>query len=236
MIKSQWIRHRGSERARHLHEYSPSMHVVSINVGKAKQVTYRTSSVPLTASEKRPVEGAAWIGADGVEGDDSGDRRVHHDDWMKVYAYSLEDYSYWSSELGAPVGPGQFSENLTTSGVDLNAALVGEVWRVGGALLQISHVRIPCQTFKGWMGASGYDETAWVKRFTAAGRPGPYFRVMEEGEVRAGDAITVEARPSHDVTVAELFRALTTERSLLPRLAQVDGLKPWIYDEVREAL
>ncbi len=211
------------------------MQVVSINAGQPKLVAYRTSSKPVTASEKRPVDGPAWIGEDGVVGDDSGDRSVHHDAWMKVYAYSLEDYGFWSAELGAPLGPGQFSENLTTSGVDLNAALVGEVWRVGGALLQISHVRIPCQTFKGWMGASGYDETAWVKRFTAAGRPGPYFRVLEEGEVKAGDAITVEARPSHDVTVAELFQALTTERSLLPRLAQVDGLKPWIYDEVREA-
>ena len=225
-----------SEDMNLVHDYISSMHVVSINAGAAKPVAYRTASEPLTASEKHPVEGGTWIGADGVEGDDSGDRRNHHDEWMKVYAYSLEDYSYWSAELRAPVGPGQFSENLTTSGVDLNAALVGEVWRIGGALLQISHVRIPCQTFKGWMGASGYDETAWVKRFTAVARPGPYFRVLEEGEVKAGDLITVEARPSHDVTVEVLFRALTTDRSLLPRLAQVEGLKPWIYDDVRKAL
>jgi len=67
-------------------------------------------------------------------------------------------------------------------------------------------------------------------------RPGPYFRVLEEGEVKAGDLITVEARPSHDVTVEVLFRALTADRSLLPRLAQVEGLKPWIYDDVRKAL
>ena len=210
--------------------------MVSINAGEAKAVSYRTASAPRTASEKLPVEGRVWIGADGVEGDDSGDRRVHHDAWMKVYAYSLEDYDYWSAELGAPVGPGQFSENLTTSGVDLNAALIGEVWRVGGALLQISHVRIPCQTFKGWMGASGYDERAWLKKFTAAARPGPYFRVLEEGEVGAGDVITVEERPAHDVTVVDLFKALTTDRSVLPRLAQVEGLKPWIYDDVREAV
>ena len=212
------------------------MHVVSINAGAAKAVTYRTASAPRTASQKLPIEGRVWIGADGVEGDDSGDRRVHHDAWMKVYAYSLEDYDYWSAELGAPVGPGQFSENLTTSGVDLNAALIGEVWRVGGALLQISHVRIPCQTFKGWMGASGFDERAWLKRFTAAARPGPYFRVLEEGELGAGDVITVEERPAHDVTVVDLFKALTTDRSVLPRLAQVEGLKPWIYDDVREAV
>ena len=211
------------------------MRVVSVNAGRAKPVAYRTASLPQTASEKLPVEGRVWVGPDGLAGDDSGDRRVHRDAWMKVYAYSVEDYQYWSEELGAPVGPGQFSENLTTSGVDLNAALVGEIWRVGSALLQIAHVRVPCQTFKGWMGASGYDEKAWVKRFAIAGRPGPYFRVLEEGDVGAGDPITIEARPGHGVTVAELFRALTTDPTLLPRLAQVDGLKPWIYDEIASA-
>lgn len=211
------------------------MHIVSVNAGEAKSVAYRTASLPLTATDKRPVEGRVWIGDDGLAGDDSGDRRVHRDDWMKVYAYSVEDYQYWSEQLGAPVGAGQFSENLTTSGIDLNEALVGEIWRVGGALLQIAHVRVPCQTFKGWMGASGYDETAWVKRFTLAGRPGPYFRVLEVGEVGAGDAIVVESRPSHDVTVAELFRAITTDPVLLPRLAQVEGLKPWVYDEILRA-
>ena len=112
----------------------------------------------------------------------------------------------------------------------IGAALVGEVWRVGTALLQISHVRIPCLTFKGWMGHSGYDAQAWVKRFVLAGRPGPYFRVLEEGAVQAGSPITVEDRPDHDVTVADLFAAVTIRPGLLPRVAELPGLKPWIYE------
>jgi MOSC domain-containing protein YiiM len=149
---------------------------------------------------------------------------------MRVYAYSVEDYAWWQAQLGRELGPAQFAEQLTTEGIDLNAAMVGETWRVGTAVLQIAHVRIPCLTFKGWMGHSGYDATAWVKRFVLAGRPGPYFRVLEEGGVQAGDAIEVLERPEVGVTVAELFAAVTIRPQLLPRLLDVPGLKPWIYD------
>jgi MOSC domain-containing protein YiiM len=194
-------------------------------------VSYQTVT-PTTAVEKAPLTGRVLITADGIEGDESGDKAHHHDEWMKVYAYSVEDYAWWVEQLGAAIPPGHFAENLTTEGVDLNAALVGETWRVGSALLQISHVRIPCQTFKGWMGHSGYDDTTWVKRFTLGLRPGPYFRVLQPGDVAAGDPIEVVARPDHDVTVRDLFLALTIDRSRLSRLRYVDGLKPWIYEAV----
>ena len=91
-------------------------------------------------------------------------------------------------------------------------------------LLEVASIRIPCNEFKGWMGECGYDRTAWVKRFTATNRPGPYLRVVEEGVVRAGDAIDVVHRPGHGVTVSTMFRALTTERTLLPELLRVGGL------------
>ena len=79
-------------------------------------------------------------------------------------------------------------------------------------MLEVASVRIPCNDFKGWMGESGYDHTAWVKRFTAEHRPGPYLRVLEEGVLAAGDPIEVVHRPGHGVTVTTMFRALTTER------------------------
>ncbi len=207
--------------------------VVSVNVGKIKPVSWDAGSLPETAIEKHAVEGRVRITTAGVEGNDFADKANHGDQWMRVYAYSAEDYDWWVEQLAMPIRHGQFGEQLTTSGIDLNAALVGETWRVGTALLQISHVRIPCQTFKGWMGESGYDDTAWVKRFTLAGRVGPYFRVLEEGVVEAGDPVVVEERPSHDVSVAVLFRALTTEPALLPRLRVVPGLKPWVYEKAR---
>ena len=143
-----------------------------------------------------------------------------------VYAFAREDRDHWAAELGREIPPGLFGENLTTAGIDVNEALLGERWRIGTVLLEVVSVRIPCSVFKNWLGVSGYDESRWVKRFAAAGRPGPYLRVLEPGTLRAGDPIEIEHRPDHDVTVSTMFRALTTERALLPRLAGLDRIDP----------
>jgi len=209
--------------------------ILSVNVGRPKPVSYPTSSLPETGIEKRPVDGPVRITFDGVEGNEVASKDVHGDEFMRVYAYAAEDYAWWAAELLRVPEPGQFGEQLTTEGIDLNAALVGEVWRAGTALIQIAHVRLPCQTFKGWMGHSGYDAERWVKRFTLAGRAGPYFRVLEEGVVEAGSPIEVVERPGHDVTVAVLFGALTVQPSLLPRLVAVPGLKPWVAEKAAAA-
>ncbi|MCX6395626.1 MAG: MOSC domain-containing protein [Propionibacteriales bacterium] len=207
--------------------------VVSVNAGMPREVSYETTSLPTTGIEKHPVTGPVAITFAGVAGNAVADTRNHGDEHMRVYAYSVEDYAWWSAELGAELRPGLFGEQLTTEGLDLNAAVVGETWRVGTALLQIAHVRVPCLTFKGWMGANDHDPTAWVKRFTLAGRAGPYFRVLQEGVVAAGDPVVVESRPEHGVTVAELFAAVTIAPRLLPRVAAVPGLKSWIYERAR---
>jgi MOSC domain-containing protein YiiM len=210
--------------------------VVSVNVGQPVFVDFETSSLPQTAIEKRPVEAPVRITSYGVEGNACAATDVHGDEFMRVYAYAVEDYAWWADELGAAdLRPGMFGEQLTTEGIDVNAALMGETWRVGSAVLQIAHVRIPCQTFKGWMGHTGHDATAWVRRFTLAVRPGPYFRVLEEGTVSAGDGIVVLDRPGHGVSVATMFRALTLDRQLLPSLLEVDGLKDWVYERARLA-
>jgi MOSC domain-containing protein YiiM len=204
--------------------------VLSVNVGRPRMVGFETTFLPQTAIEKRPVAGPVRITTHGVEGNEVGDKVNHGDEFMRVYAYAVEDYRWWDGELGSALAPGHFGEQLTTEGVDVNAALVGETWRVGAAVLQIAHVRTPCLTFKGWMGHTGHDATAWVRRFALAGRPGPYFRVLEEGVVQAGDPIVVLDRPDHEVTVALMFRALLTEPALLPALLEVDGLKDWVRE------
>jgi len=209
--------------------------VVSVNVGMPRLVDFETTSLPQTAIEKHPVDGPVRITALGVEGNACGDTVHHGDELMRVYAYSVEDYRWWEEELGAPLRPAHFAEQLTTEGADLNAAVVGETWRVGSALLQISHVRTPCLTFKGWMGHTGHDATAWVRRFALAGRPGPYFRVLEEGTVSAGDTIDVLDRPDHGVTVGTLFRGLMLDPALLAPLVDVEGLKDWVHDRARLA-
>ncbi|HET7193637.1 MAG TPA: MOSC domain-containing protein [Nocardioides sp.] len=194
----------------------------SVNVGTPR--TRAWAEIGRTAIEKHPVTGPVRVATLGLEGDQVGDTEHHGGIDQAVYAFAREDLDAWAEQLGAPIADGMFGENLTTSGIDVNEALVGERWRVGSALLEVASVRIPCNDFKCWMGETGFDNTGWVKRFAAVGRPGPYLRVVEEGALQAGDAVVVEQRPAHGVTVSTMFRALTTDRSLLPELLQVDGL------------
>jgi len=189
-----------------------------------------------TAIRKHPVDGPVLVRALGLDGDRVADTRNHGGEWKALYAFAVEDLATWSTRLGTQLAPGAFGENLTTSGIDVNEALVGETWRVGTALVQVVSVRIPCSTFQGWLGSQGLDATAWVKRFTAEGRPGPYLRVLEEGVVEPGDPLVVEDRPDHGVTVSTMFRALTTERELLPRLLGVPDIDPEAHYTARAAL
>lgn len=188
-----------------------------------------------TSIEKTPVTGPVRARRLGLEGDQVSDT-VHHGGLdQAVYAFSRRELDWWERELGRPIRDGQFGENLTVEvpedGYDLDDAEVGERWRIGAALFEVAYVRIPCNDFKNWQRVNEYDDTGWVKRFTERGRVGPYLRVLEEGTLRAGDAIEVVHRPGHGVTVATMFRAVTTERELLPQLLAIDGL----VTKVREA-
>ena len=215
------------------------MKLLSVNVGRALPVPYTDQPQGLTGIDKQPVGGPVrvaapglkGIGASGLGGDAVCDTRHHGGDEQAVYAYAREDLDDWERELGRPLVNGVFGENLTTSGLDVSGALIGERWRIGSELvLEVTSGRIPCRTFQGHLG-----EKQWVKRFTAKGAPGAYLRVIEPGEVRAGDAIEVVHRPDHDVTVALQFRAVTTERKLLPRLlAAGEALHPESLDAARK--
>ena len=203
--------------------------LLSIHVGQPEYDGW-AADFEGTSIRKRPVDGPVRATAFGLEGDRVAHPEFHGGRDMAVYAFAREDYDHWSRELGREAPDGLFGENLTTEGIDVNEALVGERWRIGEAVFEIAKVRIPCNTFKGWLGESGFDNTAWVKRFTQANRPGPYLRVLEEGVIRAGDALEVVRRPDHGITVSFMFRALTTERHLMPELLRIDGLA----DSVRE--
>lgn len=177
-----------------------------------------------TAIVKRPVQGAVAVHSLGLAGDQVADTKNHGGPDKAVYVFAREDLDWWAGELGRPLPDGLFGENLTTCGIDVNQALVGERWRIGTALLEVASIRIPCSVFANWMGLSGYDNARWIRRFTAVGRPGPYLRVLEEGELAAGDEVVVQHRPDHGVTVSTMFRALTTHPELLPELLAVEGL------------
>jgi len=139
-----------------------------------------------------------------------------------VYAYAREDLDLWTRALGRTLPSGSFGENLTTEGIDIGSALIGERWLIGEEVeLQITEPRIPCSTFRGWIGEQG-----WLRTFTEAAIPGAYLRVIAPGSVTAGDRITISHRPDHDVTVSLVFRALTREPELLSSILAADELPP----------
>ncbi|ACU39137.1 MOSC domain-containing protein [Actinosynnema mirum] len=202
--------------------------VLSVNTGV--RVPFEGVRIGESAIGKRPVEGAVALdvpgaGMSGVSGDEISDEVNHGGPDQAVYAYAREELAVWEAELGRELPAGLFGENLTTEGVAVSDALVGERWRVGTALLEVTAPRIPCRTF-----ALVLDEPQWVKRFTARALPGAYLRVLEPGSVRAGDGIEVVERPEHGITAAVVFRALQLEPGLLPSLVGVAGLS----EEVRE--
>ena len=201
--------------------------VLSVNVGVGASKAY--TKARLTGIDKRPVDGPVVVRppgpkrgrlGSGLVGDFIGDARHHGGDRQAVYAFQREDLDRWERELGRPLPNGSFGENLTTLGIDLEQARVGERWVVGDAAdaersveLEVTDPRIPCRTFAGFLAERG-----WVKRFTADGRTGSYFAVVRAGSVRAGDEIRRTFVPDHDVTTGLVFRATTTRRELLPRL------------------
>jgi len=212
--------------------------VLSVNIGSKRDL--REAELGITGIDKRPVHGPVdvaapgprGIGASGVAGDVICDLRHHGGDDQAVYAYAREDLDAWAEELGRALPAGVFGENLTTAGVDVTGTLIGERWRVGESLvLEVTSPRIPCRTFAGWLGERG-----WVKTFTQRALPGAYFRVLEPGPVRAGDAVTVLSRPDHGVTIRMAFQAFTTEPALLPRLAGVEALPESDKRKVRRAV
>jgi MOSC domain-containing protein YiiM len=204
-----------------------AMKLLSVNLGRAKAVPYTDQPEGVTGIDKRPTDqpvrvaapGSAGVGASGLAGDTVCDTRHHGGDDQAVYAMAREDMDDWERELGRALPNGSFGENLTTTGLDVSGALIGERWRVGPELLlEVTSGRIPCRTFQGHMG-----EQHWMKRFMEKGAPGAYFRVIEPGGIRAGDPVRIVHRPNHEVTVALQFRAVTTQRELLPRLLAAGG-------------
>ena len=195
--------------------------VLSVNVGVVGPTAF--SDVRVTGIDKRPVTDAVMVrepgkrgvGGSGVVGDPICDLRHHGGSDQAVYAYAREDLDFWERELGRPLRCGAFGENLSTTDLDVTAALVGERWQIGDAcVLEVTSPRIPCRTFAGWLA-----EQRWIRRFTEQGRPGAYLRVIVPGPVTANDPIAIVTRPSHDITIGFMFRAMTTEKRLFPELA-----------------
>jgi MOSC domain-containing protein YiiM len=201
--------------------------LVSVNVGRPRQVPggQRLGTVR-TSIWKQPVAGPVAVRRHNLDGDEQADRGVHGGPDKAVYAYAAEDLDWWAAELGRAVGPGAFGENLTTRGLDLAAAVVGERWRVGTAQLEVCSPRIPCYKL-----GLRFDDPTMPRRFARAARPGAYLRVVDEGVLAAGDQVTVLGRPGHGVTVGLVERAYHDDHALAAGLLAApelpDGWREW---------
>lgn len=192
--------------------------VISVNVGRIRRLTWNGREIT-TAMDKDPMPGRHAVRGVNIGRDDQADRTVHGGPDKAVYAYSAEDYRWWAAALGRELEPGTFGENLTTAGLDLRSALIGERWQVGTATLRVTQPRIPC--FK--LGIR-MDDSRFPARFADAGRPGTYLAIEREGSIGAGDAIVVVSRPEHRVPVAIVERAYHADRGLLSSLLAVEEL------------
>lgn len=212
---------------------TPITKILSINVGTAREFEYNGRPAK-SAIWKSPVVGR--IAARGVNlvGDDQADRKAHGGFDKAVYAYAYEDIQWWEQELSRSLIYGEFGENLTTQGIEVNFALIGERWEIGSTVLEVSEPRIPC-----WRLGVRMNDKTFPRQFTEAMRPGSYLRIIVEGDVGVGDEIRVVEKPKHDLTVRDVFRIYTRDRDEVERLLNVaqisDAWKRWANDTLQKA-
>ncbi len=177
------------------------MTLISINVGLPREVIHSGQAIT-TGIFKLPVAGSVWLGRLNLVGDGQADLRVHGGVDKAVYVYPFEHYAFWAGELGRDdFSHGQFGENFTTEGLLEDEVSIGDVFQIGGARVQVTQPRSPC--FK--LGIRMGDEN-FPMRFATANRTGFYLRVLEEGMMKAGDAIDLVERAAASMTVRDVFR------------------------------
>ncbi len=189
--------------------------LVSVNVGLPREITWRGQTV-LTGIWKEPVDGPRRVGRLNVEGDGQGDREGHGGEQRAVFVYQLESYRYWQGELRRDDFTfGQFGENFTVEGLSDADVCIGDQYRIGSAHFEVTQPRVTCYRVGIRM-----DEARMAALLVAHGRPGFYFRVLEEGDVRAGDEVIKTAAGPEAMTVAEINALL-----YLAGRHDVDGLR-----------
>jgi MOSC domain-containing protein YiiM len=189
--------------------------VLSVNVGLPREFEYNGRPAR-SAIWKSPVAGRVAARGVNLAGDDQADRRAHGGPDKAVYAYAGENLGWWAQQIGRPLQYGELGENLTTEGVEVDGALVGERWSIGTTVLEVSEPRVPC-----WRLGVRMNDKLFPRRFTEALRPGAYLRIVVEGEVGAGDEIQVLERPDHDLTVRDVLRIYAFDKQEVGRLLTI---------------
>ncbi|GAC1582926.1 MAG: MOSC domain-containing protein [Candidatus Velthaea sp.] len=187
--------------------------IVSVNIGGIRKLRMPRGEVD-SAIVKLPATVPVALRGNSLVGDKQANRKYHGGPDRAVYAYASEDYRWWEARLGRRLEPGTFGENLTTAGIDVNAALIGERWAIGrDAVLEVSMPRVPCSRLAARMG-----DPAFVATFAQALRLGPYFRIVTHGDIAAGDAIRVTSRPEHGIRLIDAAQIYLFERQRLGEL------------------
>jgi MOSC domain-containing protein YiiM len=203
--------------------------LLSVNVGTPAQIAARRGRALMSAIGKRPVSGPVRVEGVNLAGDDQADRRVHGGPDKAVYAYASEDAAWWAQQLSRELPPGMFGENLTTAGIDVAGAVIGERWRIGTVVLEVCQPRLPCAKL-----GHRFGDPLMVRRFGEASRPGAYLRIVTEGTLAAGDEIELLSRPEHGVTVALVADAILLDESLRERAASAPELAAGLAEFLRE--
>lgn len=200
------------------------MRLLSVNVSIPKEVPYREKTIT-TGIFKEPVEARVMLGSLNLEGDGQADLKGHGGVHKAAYVFSHEYYDHWKQELGRDEFPyGQFGENFTVEGMTDEEVHIGDTFRVGGALVEVTQPRVPCFKL-----ALRMEEPRFLKSFMARALVGYYLRVLEEGEVGAGDPVKRVRTGPGEMTVREMFKLLYHDKDKLAgaqRALRIDALSP----------
>jgi len=177
------------------------MKIVSVNVGLPREVVWKGITVQ-TAIFKEPVAGAVAIGELNLAGDQQADLTVHGGPEKAVYAYPAEHYQYWRAQLSdVSLSWGAFGENLTTAGLWEDTLCIGDLLKVGSAVLRVTQPRMPCYKLE-----LRFNRDDMIKRFLLSGRSGFYLSVIEPGNVAAGSRVEILDRDPDRVTITDIVR------------------------------
>jgi MOSC domain-containing protein YiiM len=183
------------------------MKLVSVNIGLPREVTWRGQRV-ITAIYKQPVEGRVALRKLNLDGDRQADLSVHGGAYKAVYCYPLAHYDYWKSELpGRELPMASFGENFTTDGLLEDSVHLGDRLSIGSAEVVVTQPRLPCYKL-----AVKFQSDVIVKQFLASSRTGFYLAVTREGEVGAGDQISVISRDLNAIPVSEVTRLYVAKK------------------------
>jgi MOSC domain-containing protein YiiM len=194
--------------------------LLSVNVGTPREIEWM-GRVDKTSIWKSPVQGRVAVRGANVWGDEQAAPEFHGGPEKAVYAYAREDIDWWEKELGRGLEHGAFGENLTVSGVEVTGAVVGERWEIGSVVLEVAQPRIPC-----WKLGARMNDPSFPVHFAAAGRPGAYLRIVQEGEIGERDEVRVGARPQHGLSVGDVARIYHQERGRCAALLAAPELAP----------